>query len=206
MSVCFYTDLVTGEKMRQFTVWFRRQWMERAFRIWIAFFLILTFVMMVEFHLFQYGHLKRIRYLVLFWSLGLIAWDDRKSRRISNRILLFLLAVRTVLLALECLVWQEYWMSLVISAAAGLILSGGMFLICYVIAKGGIGAGDVKLLAVLGYWMGGGAVFTAIFLTVLSAAVYSGIGLFLRKVSLKQEMPFAPFVLAGTILTIMLGV
>lgn len=95
---------------------------------------------------------------------------------------------------------------MVISAGAGMIFSGGMFLICYVIARGGIGAGDVKLLAVLGYWMGVGAVFTVIFLTVLLAAVYSGAGLLLRKVRLKQEMPFAPFVLAGTILTMMLGV
>lgn len=87
-----------------------------------------------------------------------------------------------------------------------MILSGGMFLICYGITRGGIGAGDVKLLAVLGYWMGGGAIFTVIFLTVLSAALGGGMGLLFRKVSLKQEMPFAPFVLAGTILTMMLGV
>ena len=97
-------------------------------------------------------------------------------------------------------------MSLMISAGAGLVLSGGMFLICYVIARGGIGAGDVKLLAVIGYWVGGGAVFTVVFLTVLSAAVYSSVGLLLKKISLKQEMPFAPFVLAGTVLTMMLGV
>lgn len=192
--------------MQQFTVWFRKQWAEKAFRAWMAFFLLLTFVMGVEFHLFQYGYLKRVRYLILFWCLGLIAWNDQKSRRISNRILLFLLIVRTVILALECLSYQEYWMSIVISAGAGLILSGGMFLICYTIARGGMGAGDVKLLAVLGYWMGGGAVFTVIFLTVLSAALYSVVGLLVKKVSLKQEIPFAPFVLAGTILTIMLGV
>lgn len=192
--------------MQQIMVWFQEQWTQKTFRVWMMLFLILTLVMGVEFYLFQYGYLKSIRYLILFWSLGLIAWADQKSRRISNRVLLVLLIVRTVILVLECLSWKEYWMSIVISAGSGLILSGGMFLICYVIARGGIGAGDVKLLAVLGYWMGGGAVFTVIFLTVLSAAVYSGAGLFLKKISLKQEMPFAPFVLAGTVLTIMLGV
>lgn len=192
--------------MQQIMVWFQEQWTQKTFRVWMMLFLILTLVMGVEFYLFQYGYLKSIRYLILFWSLGLIAWADQKSRRISNRVLLVLLIVRTVILVLECLSWKEYWMSIVISAGSGLILSGGMFLICYVIARGGIGAGDVKLLAVLGYWMGGGAVFTVIFLTVLSAAVYSGAGLLLKKISLKQEMPFAPFVLAGTVLTIMLGV
>ena len=192
--------------MQQIAVWFREQWRQRIFRIWIIFFLILTVVIGVEFYLFQYACLKSIRYLLLAWSLLLIAWVDQRSRRIPNRLLLLLLAVRTVILALECLVYQEYWISMVISAGAGMIFSGGMFLICYVIDRGGIGAGDVKLLAVLGYWMGVGAVFTVIFLTVLLAAVYSGAGLLLRKVRLKQEMPFAPFVLAGTILTMMLGV
>ena len=201
-----HADLVMGEKMRRIITWFQEQWTQRAFRILTAVVLVLTPVMGAEFYLFRYGWLKTLRYFLLFWSLGGIAWTDYKNRRISNQVLLLLLAVRTVILLLECLTYPEYWRTLVLSAAAGMILSGGMFLICYVIARGGIGAGDVKLLAVLGYWMGGGAIFTVMFLTVLLAALGSGVGLLFRKVSLKQEMPFAPFVLAGTILTMMLGV
>lgn len=201
-----HADLVMGEKMRRIITWFQEQWTQRAFRILTAVVLVLTPVMGAEFYLFRYGWLKTLRYFLLFWSLGGVAWTDYKNRRISNQVLLLLLAVRTVILLLECLTYPEYWRTLALSAAAGMILSGGMFLICYVIARGGIGAGDVKLLAVLGYWMGGGAIFTVMFLTVLLAALGSGVGLLFRKVSLKQEMPFAPFVLAGTILTMMLGV
>ena len=142
-----HADLVMGEKMQKIITWFQEQWARKAFRVLLIIFLVLTPVMGAEFYLFRYGWLKSIRYLILFWSLGLIAWVDLRSRRISNRALLVLLAVRTVLLVLECLVYPEYWMSIGISAVAGMILSGGMFLICYGITRGGIGAGDVKLLA-----------------------------------------------------------
>lgn len=70
----------------------------------------------------------------------------------------------------------------------------------------GIGAGDVKLLTVLGYYLGAGAIFTAVFLTVLSAAAVGVGALLLKRMDLKQEIPFAPFVLVGTMITMILGI
>ena len=192
--------------MKDTKVWFREQWAHRRFRILIWVMAGLTLVLGLEFCLFQYRVLKSVRYLMLFWALGMIAWVDQGSKRIPNTALKDLLAVRTVLLLLECLLNQEYWLSVLISSGIGLVLGGGMFLLCFLLARGGIGAGDVKLLAVIGYYVGGGVIFTLIFLTTLLAALYSLIRLALKKTSLKEEIPFAPFVFAGTILTMMLGV
>lgn len=192
--------------MKDTKVWFREQWAHRRFRILIWVMAGLTLVLGLEFCLFQYRVLKSVRYLMLFWALGMIAWVDQSSKRIPNTALKDLLAVRTVLLLLECLLNQEYWLSVLISSGIGLVLGGGMFLLCFLLARGGIGAGDVKLLAVIGYYVGGGVIFTLIFLTTLLAALYSLIRLALKKTSLKEEIPFAPFVFAGTILTMMLGV
>lgn len=192
--------------MKDTIVWFREQWAHRRFRILIWVMAGLTLALGLEFCLFQYRVLKAVRYLTLFWVLGMIAWVDQSSKRIPNAALKDLMAVRTVLLLLECLLNQEYWLSILISAGIGLLLGGGMFLLCFLLARGGIGAGDVKLLAVIGYYVGGGAIFTLIFLTTLLAALYSLIRLALKKTGLKEEIPFAPFVFAGTILTMMLGV
>lgn len=192
--------------MKDTKVWFREQWAHRRFRILIWVMAGLTLALGLEFCLFQYRVLKAVRYLTLFWVLGMIAWVDQSSKRIPNAALKDLMAVRTVLLLLECLLNQEYWLSILISAGIGLLLGGGMFLLCFLLARGGIGAGDVKLLAVIGYYVGGGAIFTLIFLTTLLAALYSLIRLALKKTGLKEEIPFAPFVFAGTILTMMLGV
>lgn len=192
--------------MKQMMTWFSGQWAYKKFRVLIAVMAVITFILGMEFYLFQYGFLKIIRYYVLIWALAVIAWIDQGSKRIPNRVLLFLLVMRTIILVLECLLYHGYWMSILMSAGTGLLFGGGMFLLCFLISRGGMGAGDVKLSAVLGYYMGGGAIFTAVFLTVLSAAIYSVIALLLKKATLKQEIPFAPFVLAGALMTIMLGV
>ena len=61
-------------------------------------------------------------------------------------------------------------------------------------------------MAVLGFYLGMNGVFTCSFLSIVSAAAYSILLLILRKVNLKEEIAFAPFVLVGVILTIGLGV
>lgn len=185
--------------------WFREQWAYKKFRVLTAAMVAITLILGMEFYLFQYGILKIIRYYILIWTLAVVAWIDQGSKRIPNKALLFLLILRTMILVLECVLYRGYWMSILMSAGAGLLFAGGMFLLCFLISRGGMGAGDVKLSAMLGYYMGGGAVFTAIFLTVLSSAIYSAVALFLKKATLKQEIPFAPFVLAGALATMMLG-
>ena len=45
-----------------------------------------------------------------------------------------------------------------------------------------------------------------IFLTIMISAVYSIVLLLLKKIKLKEEIPFAPFVLIGTILTLAIGI
>lgn len=184
--------------------WLKGQWKQKGFRILAVAMAAATLVLAVEFHLFQYGIFKIIRYYLILWSLAAIAWVDYRSRRIPNKALFFLMLTRTIILVPECLLYRGSWMSICFSAAAAFLLGGGMFLFCFAVTKG-IGAGDVKLFAVLGYYVGG-AVFTIIFLTILFAACYSGIALLLKKVKLKQEIPFAPFILAGALAAMLLGV
>lgn len=193
-------------QMKEVREWFREQWKSSVFRGLTAATGLLVLGLGVEFTLFQYGVLKILRYLILICCLSVIGWIDYKSRKIPNRFLLVMLVLRTVLLFAECLLYGELWMSIMISAFMGFVFAGGMFLLCYLISRGGIGAGDVKLFAVLGYYVGAGAVFSVTFLTVLTAAVFSVAALFAKKVSLKKEIPFAPFIFLGTVLTMALGV
>lgn len=193
-------------QMKEVREWFREQWKSSVFRGLTAVTGLLVLGLGVEFTLFQYGVLKILRYLILICCLSVIGWIDYKSRKIPNRFLLVMLVLRTVLLFAECLLYGELWMSVMISAFMGFVFAGGMFLLCYLISRGGVGAGDVKLFAVLGYYVGAGAVFSVTFLTVLTAAVFSVAALFAKKVSLKKEIPFAPFIFLGTVLTMALGV
>ena len=82
---------------------------------------------------------------------------------------------------------------------------GGMFLLAHFLTKGGVGMGDVKLLAVIGAYMGSGSIMAAAFLSVAASAFYSIVMLLLKKIKLKEEIPFAPFIFIGTVLTMALG-
>lgn len=141
----------------------------------------------------------------MLFVLSLIAWIDGKSKRIPNKLLILLIVIRTIFLIMECIFYYDIWLTVIITFFMGAFIGGGIFLFCYLITRGAVGAGDVKLLTVVGYYLGSGVIFTDIFLAVVLSAVYSVLKLILRKTILKEEIPFAPFVYVGTMLTMALG-
>ncbi len=192
--------------MKSMGKWLKMQWIYKEFRILVMGMLSITAMLGIKFYFFEFGILKTFRYLILLWCLTAAAWIDYRSRKIPNILLLVLLLCGAAVLTGECLCCGEYAVELLFSSAMGFLTGGGIFLMYYLFTGGGIGAGDVKLFAVLGYYLGAGYILTALFLTVLTAAFYSVAALLTKKATLKQEIPFAPFVLAGTVLTMMLEV
>lgn len=193
------------QDMKQSISWFREQWTDKKFRICLIIALTVSIGLAAEFFLFAYSIWKISRYMVLTAALFFIAWIDWQSRRIPNRILKMLLAVRGILLAAEWLTYPKLGLAVLLSALLGAAIGGGMFLIAHFISKGGVGMGDVKLFIVIGSYMGSGSIMTAVFLSVMASAFYSIAMLLLKKIKLKEEIPFAPFIFVGTVLTMALG-
>ena len=185
--------------------WFRDQMKDKKFRLFIFAALVVEITLAAEFTIFSYSILKTIRYLLLIGVLFLIAWIDQHKKKIPNRLLLFLLVGRIFLLLLEWLVFPGMGLSLLISSTLGMLLGGGLFLLAHFISRGGVGMGDVKLFGVIVCYTGVGGIMPLVFLTVMVSAVYSIVMLLLKKIKLKEEIPFAPFVLIGTILTLAMG-
>lgn len=71
----------------------------------------------------------------------------------------------------------------------GALLAGGSMLIFYIVFRRGIGAGDVKLLTVVGYYMGCEKIWELLFLIFLMAAVWG--------ILCKKEVPLAICVFLG---------
>lgn len=193
------------QDMKQGISWFRKQWTDKKFRICLIIVLTVSIGLAAEFFLFAYSIWKISRYMVLAAALFFIAWIDWQSRRIPNRILKMLLTVRGILLAAEWLTYPKLGLAVLLSALLGAAIGGGMFLIAHFISKGGVGMGDVKLFIVIGSYMGSGSIMTAVFLSVMASAFYSIAMLLLKKIKLKEEIPFAPFIFVGTVLTMALG-
>ncbi|WP_413308472.1 prepilin peptidase [Bacillus sp. 1P10SD] len=97
---------------------------------------------------------------------------------------------------LERIIWPlNPWWDNLIGACAGFTL----LLIIALVSKGGMGFGDVKLYALLGFVLGFKLVLISFFLSTLYGAVLGGLAMLLRIVKRRQPIPFGPFIAAGTL-------
>lgn len=173
---------------------------------YIIFGIVIFIGLLVEFYFFEYGTMKIVRYLILVEALVLIAWKDNKEQIILNKHLIILFGIRCFLLILEWLVYPDYGLAIFFSSVLGFLIGAAVFGICYIVSRGGLGAGDVKLIAVIGFYLGGSVIISIMILSVFCTAIYSTVNLIRKKTSLKAEIPFAPFVMIGTVLAMALGV
>ncbi|SNR86488.1 leader peptidase (prepilin peptidase) / N-methyltransferase [Anaerovirgula multivorans] len=91
----------------------------------------------------------------------------------------------------------------VLNSLLGFLLGGGFFLLIAVISNGGMGGGDIKLIAMLGFWFGWRDIILISFLSFIIGSVIS-IALLATKVkSRKDVIPFGPFIGVSTLLVIL---
>ena len=86
------------------------------------------------------------------------------------------------------------------------VLAGAFFLFVVLITKGrGMGIGDIKLAFLMGLFLGFPDILVALFFAFIIGAII-GIGLILmKKKTLKSEVPFGPFLVAGTFIAFFWG-
>ncbi|MED1204800.1 prepilin peptidase [Heyndrickxia acidicola] len=87
------------------------------------------------------------------------------------------------------------WWDSIIGAAAGFFL----LLLIALASKGGMGGGDIKLYAVLGFAMGVKAALLSFFFATLYGAAIGIIGLCLGVFKRKKPIPFGPFIGLGAL-------
>ncbi len=87
----------------------------------------------------------------------------------------------------------------------GMAAGGGLFYLVAVLSRGGMGGGDIKMMAMVGASMGWKAVLLTTFLGSLSGSI---IGVFLmvfRGRGRKTKIPFGPFLALGSVITLFFG-
>ncbi|WP_035423582.1 prepilin peptidase [Bacillus sp. UNC438CL73TsuS30] len=89
---------------------------------------------------------------------------------------------------------SPWWDSLL-----GMVTGFLLLLIIALVSKGGMGFGDVKLYALLGFVLGIKLVLLSFFLSTLYGAVIGGLALIFKIVKRRQPIPFGPFIAAGTL-------
>ena len=96
------------------------------------------------------------------------------------------------------------------NAVLGVILGGGLFLLMAVLSvvilkREGMGGGDIKLIAMLGAFLGWQAVLVTIFLAAVLGASVGLALIFLRRKGRREPLPFGPFLALGALLAMVWG-
>lgn len=146
------------------------------------------------------GWTDLLRTLLMLAILWPCAWADAQVCLIPNRVLALGSLLGVALLGGEILYRPgqiRYQVLRVIIAAVALLLTA---LICRLVSPRAVGMGDVKILAVMGFCLGMDLVWPALFFSFM---LLFGVCVFLlitRRAKRTDSIPFAPFLLAGTLL------
>ncbi|QED48797.1 prepilin peptidase [Cytobacillus dafuensis] len=142
--------------------------------------------------------------LIIGWTSELfVAWtlislfmiifvSDVTYMIIPDKVLVFFMGI---FLLERIFIPLEPWWDSLLGAAAGFLL----LLLIAIISKGGMGGGDIKLFAVLGFVLGFKLVLLSFFIATLYGSLFGVIGLITGKLKRKNPIPFGPFIAAGTL-------
>ncbi len=148
---------------------------------------------------FNFGlSLEFFIYAYLTALLIVVSLIDYKKRIIPNKI-----TYPNIIIALVLSIFAGHISFL--ASIVGLLLPGGFLLLLAILYKGGMGMGDVKLMAMVGSFIGANYALIGIFLaSFLGSAI--GLGLIaLSEKDMKSAIPFGPFLALGSFVTIFWG-
>ena len=130
--------------------------------------------------------------LTLISLFMIITVSDLKYMLIPDKILLVFAGV--FLIERIFIPLTPWWDSL-LGAAIGFTL----LLIIAIVSKGGMGGGDIKLFALIGFVVGTKTMLLSFMLATFYGAFFGIIGLLFKLVKRGKPIPFGPFIAAGTL-------
>ena len=138
-----------------------------------------------------------IQNLLLWDGLVCLSVTDLRVKKIPNPVTLLLLLLRVGFMLFGILAKQDDPKKVVLGSLIGLLFGGGFMLVCMLISRGGIGAGDMKIFAVIGLYFGLTGVIEIMIFSMLFSAICAIGMLIFRKAKMKSTLPMAPFILSG---------
>lgn len=141
-------------------------------------------------------------YLLIFAVLVAIAFIDLNTLMIPDALNYCGLAL-ALLLALAAIFTKEVaWLTPLI----GLLVGAGFIGLLVLLGKGKwMGEGDIFLAAMMGLILFWPKILVGLFLAFLIGSIVSLILIFLKKKTMKDVVPFGPFLVLGTLIALFFG-
>lgn len=137
-------------------------------------------------------------YALLFSALVVVTFIDLSHQIVPDRITLPGIVVGAIAAA-------TVLPAGLVNALIGIVLGGGLFYLIAILSRGGMGGGDIKLIAMIGAFLGWRDVLLTIFIAALTGSI---VGVYLMIVlgkGRKYPVPFGPFLAIGAIVSLYWG-
>lgn len=146
--------------------------------------------------------IQNIRSITLISLLAIAAYYDWLEFRIPNKLIIIGFVLWIGITVFEAITMNDQWLRNLISE---IIVSMAFLIVCVlcmIIVKNGLGMGDIKLLMLIGLMEGIDGAISSVFASMLVIFVVSIVLLIAKKKTKTDVLPFAPYILIGTILSI----
>lgn len=153
----------------------------------------------------SYGAAEMVLNILLLGCMGVTAVTDWKKHVIPNRLLAVMAALWVVVVTVGMLLDASESMQLLFQSVFGGLMGGIIFFVSYLLVKKQLGAGDVKLAAVMGLYLTSQRALTAYLLGTVICCVYSLILVARKKLGWKDGVALAPFLMLGVWLTLLIA-
>lgn len=139
-----------------------------------------------------------ISYSILIIILAIATVTDVKKMLIPNKLLIIGFLISLVFIFVNSNIT-------ILSKVLGGLISGGLVLGLLYLTKGGIGMGDVKMISMVGFYTGLVNIFNILIISTLFSGLAGILLLGFKIKGKKDSLPFAPFVLMGTVFVLLIN-
>ena len=144
---------------------------------------------------------KLLSVALLLIPIMMIDWE---YHRIPNVLVLVMLLVGSIFLLFEFVLYRTEFNITMLTSMGGLIFCVALFYILSRLTKDGLGMGDVKLIAAIGWILGLSTTMLVIIAALILSMVTAIVLLVGKKKNTSDTLPFGPFVFFGYILMLIL--
>ena len=142
----------------------------------------------------------------LLTGLTVLCLSDLRFYWVPGKVLMLMLLFWALTAASATVFFSvEEGLALVFRSAGGAAFSGIIFLVLYLVTRGQLGGGDVKLSFVLGLYLTVSRILPALLFGSVLSCVYALVQIARKKMSWKDGIPMVPFLWIGTVITVLLG-